>query len=49
MLEFGALASRWCMSVLFVVIAGHITNVCVTVFLHRAQTHRGVQLHALAF
>ena len=48
MLEFGALASRWWMPVLFVVIAGHITNVCVTLFLHRAQTHRGVQLHAFA-
>ena len=36
------------MPVLFVVIAGHITNVCVTLFLHRAQTHRGVTLHHLA-
>ena len=43
-----ALASKWWMPVLFVVIAGHITNVCVTLFLHRAQTHRGVKLHALA-
>jgi hypothetical protein len=48
MLEFGALASKWWIPVLFVVIAGHITNVCVTLFLHRAQTHRGVHLHALA-
>src|SRR5436190_20838841 len=46
--EFGAWASRWWMPVLFVIIAGHITNVCVTLFLHRAQTHRGVELHALA-
>ena len=46
--EFGALASRWWMPVLFVVIAGHFTNVCVTLFLHRAQTHRGVRLHAIA-
>ena len=36
------------MPVLFVVIAGHLTNVCVTLFLHRAQTHRGVRLHYLA-
>ena len=46
--EFGAWAERWWIPVLFVVIAGHITNVCVTLFLHRAQTHRGVRLHALA-
>ena len=48
MLEFGALASRWWIPVLFIVVAGHITNVCVTLFLHRAQTHRGVRLHAIA-
>jgi len=46
--EFGAWASRWWIPVLFVVIAGHLTNVCVTLFLHRAQTHRGVRLHAIA-
>src|SRR5262245_3343192 len=46
--QFGQLASEWWMPVLFVVIAGHITNVCVTLFLHRAQTHRSVKLHALA-
>jgi stearoyl-CoA desaturase (delta-9 desaturase) len=48
MLHFGALASRWWIPVLFVVVAGHLTNVCVTLFLHRAQTHRGVRLHAIA-
>ena len=45
---FGAWAARWWMPVLFIVIAGHLTNVCVTLFLHRAQTHRGVRLHYLA-
>ena len=45
---FGNLASRWWMPVLFIIVAGHITNVCVTLFLHRAQTHRGVRLHYLA-
>lgn len=48
MLHFAALASAWWKPVLFVVIAGHFTNVCVTLFLHRAQTHRGVKLHYLA-
>ena len=45
---FGVWASRWWMPVLFIVVAGHLTNVCVTLFLHRAQTHRGVRLHYLA-
>src|SRR5947207_7413579 len=45
---FGVWAARWWMPVLFVVIAGHVTNVCVTLFLHRAQTHRGLRLHYLA-
>ena len=34
-------ATHWWKPVLFVIIAGHLTNVCVTLFLHRAQTHRG--------
>ena len=45
---FGEWASRWWIPILFVVVAGHITNVCVTLFLHRAQTHRGVRLHYIA-
>jgi stearoyl-CoA desaturase (delta-9 desaturase) len=36
------------MPVVFIIVAGHMTNVCVTLFLHRAQTHRGVRLHYLA-
>ncbi len=46
--EFGSWATAWWKPVLFVAIAGHITNVCVTLFLHRAQTHRAVKLHSLA-
>lgn len=46
--EFASWASDWWKPILFVVLAGHFTNVCVTLFLHRAQTHRGVKLHALA-
>jgi stearoyl-CoA desaturase (Delta-9 desaturase) len=45
--EFGSWASRWWIPVLFVVVAGHFTNVCVTLFLHRAQTHRAVKFHAV--
>ncbi|MEP6508462.1 MAG: hypothetical protein ABJC63_09575, partial [Gemmatimonadales bacterium] len=45
---FGSWAADWWKPVLFIVIAGHLTNVCVTLFLHRAQTHRSVQLHFVA-
>ena len=41
-------AGTWWRPVLFAVVAGHVTNVCVTIFLHRAQTHRSVHLHYLA-
>ena len=46
--DFGSWAADWWKPVLFIVIAGHITNVCVTLFLHRSQTHRSVKLHYLA-
>ena len=46
--EFGSWGTTWWKPLLFVVIAGHITNVCVTLFLHRAQTHRAVTIHRLA-
>jgi stearoyl-CoA desaturase (delta-9 desaturase) len=47
MLDFASLASHWWIPVLFIIVAGHFTNVCVTLFLHRDQTHRGVKFHAL--
>ncbi len=45
---YGILATHWWIPIVFVVIMGHITNVCVTLFLHRSQTHRSVNFHALA-
>ena len=45
---FAAWASEWWIPVVFVIVAGHITNVCVTLFLHRSQTHRSVKIHSLA-
>ena len=46
--DFGSWATAWWKPILFVIVAGHLTNVSVTLFLHRAQTHRGVKLHFLA-
>lgn len=46
--DFGSWSTDWWKPLVFLIVAGHITNVCVTLFLHRTQTHRGVRLHALA-
>ena len=46
--DFGSWGTAWWKPLLFIVVAGHITNVCVTLFLHRSQTHRSVKLHYLA-
>jgi stearoyl-CoA desaturase (Delta-9 desaturase) len=40
--HFASWAGRWWIPLVFIIVAGHLTNVCVTLFLHRAQTHRGV-------
>ena len=45
--HFASWATKWWMPLLFIVIAGHLTNVCVTLYLHRAQTHRGVTFSKL--
>ena len=46
--DFGSWGTAWWKPLLFIIVAGHITNVCVTLFLHRSQTHRSVKLHYLA-
>lgn len=46
--EFGGWGSSWWKPIAFILVAGHLTNVCVTLFLHRSQTHRAVKFHALA-
>jgi stearoyl-CoA desaturase (delta-9 desaturase) len=40
---FASLAEPWWLPVLWIVIAGHITNLCVTLYLHRSATHEGVK------
>ncbi len=44
---FSALADPWWVPLLWVVIAGHITNLCVTLYLHRSATHDGVKFHPI--
>jgi stearoyl-CoA desaturase (delta-9 desaturase) len=43
--EFGSLAFSWWVPVLYIVVLGHITNLCVTLYLHRSATHEGVKFH----
>lgn len=42
---FAALAQPWWVPVLFIIVVGHITNLCVTLYLHRSATHEGVVFH----
>ncbi len=41
----GSLAHTWWLPVVWVLVLGHITNICVTLFLHRSMTHEGVVFH----
>ena len=43
----GALAASWWQIVLATLVMTHITIAAVTIFLHRAQAHRALELHAL--
>jgi stearoyl-CoA desaturase (delta-9 desaturase) len=43
----GALAASWWQVLLAVLAMTHITIAAVTIFLHRAQAHRALELHAL--
>lgn len=42
---YGVLAQNWWVPVLWVIIFGHVTNVCNTCYLHRSATHGGVKFH----
>ena len=43
----GLLAAAWWQVLLFTLVVTHITICAVTIFLHRAQAHRSVDLHAI--
>ncbi|HEX7117269.1 MAG TPA: fatty acid desaturase [Longimicrobiales bacterium] len=46
--EIGFLAHPWWVPVAYVAVLGHLTNICVTLYLHRSMTHQGVVFHPLA-
>jgi len=43
---FAVLAGHWWVPVLWILVVGHITNLCVTLYLHRSATHEGVKFAA---
>lgn len=46
-LAHGLLGASWWQVALFALVATHITIAAVTIFLHRAQAHRALELHAI--
>ena len=44
----GLTGASWWQVALFTLAVTHITIICVTIFLHRSQTHRGLDLHPIA-
>jgi stearoyl-CoA desaturase (Delta-9 desaturase) len=43
--EIGSLASPWWVPVLYIIVVGHLSNLAVTLYLHRSATHEGVEFH----
>ena len=44
---YAALSTPWWVPIVYVVVLGHITNICNTLYLHRNQTHGGVEFHPI--
>jgi fatty-acid desaturase len=42
---YAAFATPWWVPLLYILVLGHLTNICNTLYLHRNQTHGGVELH----
>ena len=40
---YAVLSGSWWVPVVWIIVAGHITNLCVTLYLHRSATHEGVK------
>ena len=48
------MSHAWWLPVLYVLVLGHVTNICVTLYLHRSMSHQGVVfrpvvVHAMRF
>jgi stearoyl-CoA desaturase (delta-9 desaturase) len=42
---FASLSEPWWIPLLTILLFGHLTNLCVTLYLHRSATHEGVVFH----
>jgi stearoyl-CoA desaturase (Delta-9 desaturase) len=42
---YAAFAHAWWVPLLYILLLGHLTNICVTLYLHRSATHEGVVFH----
>jgi stearoyl-CoA desaturase (Delta-9 desaturase) len=42
---YAVLSEPWWIALVYVLAMGHVTNICVTLFLHRSATHGGVRFH----
>jgi stearoyl-CoA desaturase (Delta-9 desaturase) len=45
---FGSWGSEWWCPLVFLIVAGHLTNTCISLYLHRCQAHGSVELHRFA-
>ena len=47
-MPFGLFADNsWWLALAYVLVLGHLSNICVTLFLHRSMTHQGVRFHPI--
>lgn len=42
---YAILSQPWWVPVLWILVLGHVTNICITLYLHRGATHGGVRFH----
>ncbi|MDH3734831.1 MAG: fatty acid desaturase [Gemmatimonadota bacterium] len=42
---YADLSTPWWVPIVYILVFGHITNICNTLYLHRNQTHGGVEFH----
>lgn len=42
---YAELSTPWWVPLIYIIVLGHITNICNTLYLHRNQTHGGVEFH----
>lgn len=44
---YAVLSEPWWIALVWILLFGHITNICTTLYLHRSATHGGVKFHPI--